>query len=304
LTKLFSIKLAKKTYVIGEKVKGVLEFHGKKDTKVPDFSFSVCGEEATKITIGNQTFSASNTIFYEDLSHSLSSTPGCSYENKVILISKEINEIPFEFSVPKDALESYQGKYANISYVVSAKQDKSRLFQRINEKAFFGVGKISQRNELPQRRIVKKEADNGIVLYLEVQTDSLFPGETLNGSLSVNNPNMKKIKSAEIVLKGIEFSIGQEDQEIEIDTGFGISFSRKLKNKKGEEKKEKRTELDKFRIALDWNSSDSVPFEFDLPADLKRSYMGMYSNYSWLLEGIVNIAWSRDPHVEIPIQII
>ena len=92
--------------------------------------------------------------------------------------------------------------------------------------------------------------------------------------------------------------------QIEIDPGFGISFGYNRKNKKGKKKKEMTTKTQEYKIDIEWNKGDSMPFELSLPTEIKKSYTGKFSKYFWILEAKLDIAWSKDLHVETDIEII
>jgi hypothetical protein len=302
--KALNITLDKEQYLVGETVKGTLNIPANKDIRLPNFKFAVYGAEKTKITLGREVFSSSNVFFDQDLSSFLTYKQGLVYQGGTLEISKGLKQIPFEFIIPKYSLPSYKGKYTHIDYIICAKQDKQRILPHVNEKLSFKVANFENGKIISDNKVVIDTGNKDISLKMELERNSFYAGEKVKGKLIVINPVKKKIKSAQIILKGSEYAVGQEGSEIEIDTGFGISFSYNRKNKKGEKKKEMTTKTQEYKIGIEWNKVDSMPFELSLPTEIKKSYTGKFSKYFWILEAKLDIAWSKDLHVETGIEII
>ena len=70
----------------------------------------------------------------------------------------------------------------------------------------------------------------------------------------------------------------------------------------------KRTEIyPNYQEKAEWNKGDNssiIPFETHVPKDIRRSYLGKYSDYYWLLEAKVDIPWSDDLYDRAIIQIV
>jgi hypothetical protein len=125
----FDIKLEKAGYIASEEAKGSLIISTDSHWKLKNFKFCVQGEEnswKTTSSYDGQTSTThreqvSDTFFFEDLSaifwESLKIKP--SYEGEFELEKGQWN-IPFQFTIPASALESYHGIDATISYKVTA----------------------------------------------------------------------------------------------------------------------------------------------------------------------------------------
>ena len=71
----------------------------------------------------------------------------------------------------------------------------------------------------------------------------------------------------------------------------------------------KSTEIrPKYKEKIEWNEAGDntsvIPFEIHIPKEIRRSYLGEYSEYYCLLEAKVEISWSDDLYDRVIIQII
>jgi hypothetical protein len=64
------------------------------------------------------------------------------------------------------------------------------------------------------------------------------------------------------------------------------------------------TAMDKYDTDVKWKEGISVPFKIDLPTRIKRSFVGKFSRYLWVLDANLNILGGRDFHVKTEIQVI
>jgi hypothetical protein len=114
------ITLERNEYAAGETAKGTLVISAEKDFKVRGFEFSVSGEERVEIKLEDSTYKQSNIFFSKDLSHFLNSigTKVGDDDNKMLEVAGGNWKVPFEFTIPVYALESYEGEYAKIFYKI------------------------------------------------------------------------------------------------------------------------------------------------------------------------------------------
>ena len=130
------ISLERNKYAAGETVKGILTISEDKEFKVQSLELSVSGEERI-IEISDEksfetrriTAQVSNIFFSKDLSHFLNSigTKVKDDDNDNMLqVPGGITKVPFEFTIPDDALESYEGKYAMTIYKIEAAANMPR----------------------------------------------------------------------------------------------------------------------------------------------------------------------------------
>jgi hypothetical protein len=118
------IWIDKNTYDAGETAKGTLIIKANSSLKVQKFTFSVGGKERYLEEIkknrrgivrglGRGTETEKYYIFFfDDLSSFIESTSSLSHIDDKMEIPLGSTAIPFHFSIPPDALESYRGKHA------------------------------------------------------------------------------------------------------------------------------------------------------------------------------------------------
>lgn len=123
-------------------------------------------------------------------------------------------------------------------------------------------------------------------IRLELEGDDMntfSPGETIRGKITIENSKKLNIRKIEVILGAIEFVQAQ-----------GVK---------------KRTEIHpKYKEKIEWNEVDDnssvVPFQMHIPKEIRRSYLGEYSEYYCLLEAKVDIPWSDDLYDRAIIQIV
>jgi len=123
------IKLEKNTYNSGETVKGKLLIMANKALQVRKFNFSVLGKKRYEEQGGGMYGSWSekyDMFFLEDLSGFLKSIDASAQRNNNIQIPEGEFAIPFHFSIPSNAIESYHGRDIRIEYEVRIDADRGR----------------------------------------------------------------------------------------------------------------------------------------------------------------------------------
>lgn len=112
------------------------------------------------------------------------------------------------------------------------------------------------------------------------ENEVYFPGQILRGKVvvpSLQNPEeeetKKNIRGLRITLTGIEHA-----------NAGGLQRVTTI------EKHEKDVDI----ISSNGENDINFPFEFQIPNQVRQSYIGKYSEYFWGLEAKVNIAWSSD----------
>src|SRR5690242_16271771 len=124
----YELVLEKSTYRPGEAVKGKINFANSRSIKLLDMEMHVFGEERADIFIkGDGAKNAVdierrliNVFFKKDLTMFL---------NQLIIVNSmstnrledDSNSMPFEFTLPNDALESYAGENVQIAYRIIIK---------------------------------------------------------------------------------------------------------------------------------------------------------------------------------------
>jgi hypothetical protein len=235
-------------------------------------------------------------FFSKDLSQFLNSigtkTVGDEDNDNMLQVPGGITKVPFEFTIPDDALESYEGKNAMTIYKIEAAANMPRRLD-IGKSLSFNVFNQKRNNMKFDRAIreeIKEKTNSGIRLELEGGDDknnTFSPGEIIRGKIIIEDSKLSpKIRKAELILGAIEFVQAQG--------------------------KKKRTEIfpnykEKVKGKIEWNKDDNssiIRFETHIPKDIRRSYLGKYSEYYWLLEAKVDIPWSDDLSASTIIQIV
>jgi hypothetical protein len=139
----FQINLERNQYAAGETAKGTLVISAGRVLQLRGLKFYVCGVEISSITEVKEyasqiaaiprTYKESANFFYEDLSTFLLKSIGNiirsddddSSGNRLLEVPKGVWKIPFEFTIPKYAYESYNGKYVSIIYGIIFTADKA-----------------------------------------------------------------------------------------------------------------------------------------------------------------------------------
>ncbi len=215
----FDLSLERNQYAAGETAKGKLIISARrKGLQLRGLKFYVCGEEISRITerkeYGSQafalptTYNEFNTFFYEDLSAFLlksieniivrldDDSHGDSTSNR-LEVPKGVWKIPFEFTIPKYAYESYNGKYVSIIYIIIFTADKA-WGKDVKEKMPFT---IFNHNTMPSDDTIKDWGTDISVegegvdlrLYLEDSKNTFSPGDNIKGKLIVENSSGKRI---------------------------------------------------------------------------------------------------------------
>jgi Arrestin (or S-antigen), N-terminal domain len=293
----FQISLERDEYAAGETAKGTLVISADENFKLRGFEFYVCGLENTDITLVKQyvmqtppiprTYRESDVFFYEDLSTFILKSIGniVKFDNGTTLkVPQGVWKVPFEFSIPKYAYMSYNGKNVSIIYGVIVRADKAWR-KDINTEAYFTV---FNPNRLPIDDNMKdwwgtdiKIEKEGIKarLYLQDNKNIFSPGDTIKGNLTVENFSGKRISNAKIILSGME-SVSASDNS---KTSTIEAYEQKVEFKEGD---------------------NSVLFEIQIPKEVNRSYRAVYSKYYWEIALKLDISGSRDLETWTNIQIV
>ena len=178
------IRLEKNTYNAGEIAKGTLLIKADKSLKVRKLKFSVCGkeryEEYRNVNIWMEIDKKEGRVekydifLFEDLSPFLKSIYSFPHNDDSIEIPQGSFAIPFHFSIPHNALESYQGKDARIVYEVEFSIDMGRWKRDYHNTLSFEVLNLEMTYTFGDRLYLgkeqeKKEGKPYLSLELEIE---------------------------------------------------------------------------------------------------------------------------------------
>ena len=195
--------------------------------------------------------------------------------------------IPFHFSIPPDALESYRGKHARIKYEVEVHVSMGR-WKRDSRTLTFEVTNPSMTYTFGDALYFGKEREKKgsqpyMRLELETKNDrgaipKFSPGEIIKGLLIIENGGLRRIKKTMIQLFGVEHTKWRRSRII--------------------------CETIKEEIRYEHNKDmDTIAFGIQIPKKAKRSYGAKHSEYYWLLETKVDLSDSPDIHAKRVIQV-
>jgi hypothetical protein len=294
------IWLEKNTYDAGETAKGTLLIKADSRLKVQKIKFLVCGKERyleeTKRNrrgivggLGRSRETEKYDIFFfEDLSPFLNLTSSFSHIDEKIEISEGSTAIPFHFTIPSNALESYRGKYARIAYDVEVRVEMGR-WKRDGYVLTFEVKNPKMTYAFEDSLYLDKEEekrDDQLPLRFELEAKNntsdipkFSSGEIIQGRLMIENVGIRRVRKAVIQLYSVEYSKWRNSRIIS-------------KNIKEEIKYDKNRDM------------DTIAFGIQIPKNVKRSYNAKHSEYYWILETHVEISNSPIIHTKKVVQIV
>ena len=299
-TEKLSIYLEKLQYHLGETVRGKLLVSTNKDSRARAFRFVAEGKEETRIVVRHtdhhgsdksytrsterkQTYTDSDTFFRQDLFEFVSANePFAKESGDGITIIKGKHEIPFEFVIPSNALESYSGKNAWIRYTVKATIDK-KLRGDLNESISFGVtGKGDHSgNVTPNPIVISDQNSKGLVIALEVEESTYNAGDNLHGmvTLQSDNDDAANIRGIQILITATEYA-----------TASGQTKT--------------NTVDERTHIIAQWEYNKPLPFEMRIPQSAPKSYVGRYSELYWTIKAKVDMPMGFDLNASSRIEIL
>ena len=210
------LTLERNEFAAGETAKGTLVISAEKNFKVRGFEFSVSGEERVEIELENSTYKESNIFFSKDLSNSLTSigtkvVRDDDNNDTILEVAGGNWKVPFEFTIPLYALESYEGEYAKIFYKI--KTTVNRAWREDVEANLSFTVYNHKRQYIKFERAITEEViekrESPIRLELEEKEDddnnTFSPGETIRGKITIENAKISNIRKIEVILGAIEF---------------------------------------------------------------------------------------------------
>jgi Arrestin (or S-antigen), N-terminal domain len=138
-------------------------------------------------------------------------------------------------------------------------------------------------------------------IRLELDKTIFSQGEKIYGRIVLMNITQPdKIRKIEIVLSGIEFATidteGTINQAVNLMQGLQ-PVDLCCQNKMEEYTKE-------IEIPKKERDNIIIPFEFQIPKQVKRSYTGKYSKFYWLVDAKIDLKGMVDSHTDEEITII
>jgi len=301
------IKDLKKQYSEGEIVEGTLTISIDEDVKPREIRFSVYGEENTNLSLDDPTnyYSESNVFYSEDLSDFSkliwNKSPSSGGADRGI--PQVTHNIPFQFTIPEWAPESYSGKHVWITYRIKANMDLPNKYD-VNKEAYFDVlnshkspknsdstifveaDKTSSTTAILESQQTR-EKEGGIRLELEKYSHEYYKGEIITGKIIIENDAelTKNLRNIEITLKSLEYATAQGRHQM--------------------------SAIQKYLKIIDWKMGKGeegkniiIPFDIQIPQEAIKSYVWTLSEYYWVLEAKINVKFGPDLHAKAMVTVI
>lgn len=276
--------LEREQYNVLETVKGVLILSTEKGCSIRDIRFAATGSEITRITVrrgsmddrSTKTYSESNMFFVQNLLQFWSSAGAIRPSKDGITIDPGRYQIPSSPVLPENVPQSYNGRYATIEYKIGVVVDRQNKWDVRKEVTFAVINHTKGSNMSSSGDIAETFLPFGksVDAALEFDQQTIYTsGQRIEGRVVIlKDLRGKKVNGVEIMLRQIEYAKAQERKSSEIMTEW--------------KQKVEATNDDK-----------RIPFQFIVPADVQPTYIGKISKIIWVLEGKINLSWSKDIHL-------
>jgi Arrestin (or S-antigen), N-terminal domain len=262
--------LDKPFYLPGQRIQGQVRLNLKNNTDIKSLAVYLQGIEETHFYLREKrggNFKSSRAMANTGLWLSQQAT-----------IPEGTTVFPFIFDTPPDALSSYAGKHANVTWKLSAKA--SIGWRRDLEQEFFLV--IANNSSIPPTPLVVENPETQPKIRLSLSSNVYQPGETIGGKFTLLDQG--KTRAVRIQLSMDEYA-----------TGHGASGDRSATE----------TILVGNPLVFSENLTPALelPFQIPLSPQSPCSYKGNYSSITWYLQATLDIPHGRDINLNLPFQV-
>jgi len=264
------VRVDKPFYLPGERLQGQVQLNLKHPTKIRSLEISFQGTEnvhfTTKHTKYSTTYKATNPMVGTGIRLSGQTTVPAGTTN-----------FPFTFDIPPDALPSYLGKAAKVTWMLSAKADVP--WGGDLKQVVYPIVVNPFRRQAVDVAFENQEASPRI--RLELSSNVYQPEETVEGKLVVLEAgNMRAVR---LQLFLLEQAAGQGKV-------MGTTSGSSVENMQMGE-------------TLEWPRDNllaarEVPFRIPLSPQTPCSYAGKYSSIEWYLCATLDIPHHGDIHLD------
>lgn len=385
----FEICLDRQVYNAGENVSGILRIVVYKNVHARKLRLVAEGVEKTSIEVASSsntssTYTETDIFFSKDLTDVLSglnnnnTNNSRSKEEFIDVIGNGVLEVPFNFTIPVDALPSYNGKGAKITYHIKATLDRENWIDK-NKTEYFQVKNsihlvrskdsdvVGEKTDFDDRTnhkdaIIDEKLDSSMIdkasnQKIQKRTDSFdfrkynfnyhwyrkkysnqdnrvlielvnernmninensvkmdtrkcnrfFQGKEINGNVTMKKDLLAdKPSKLEVTLTGVEYASANIYNTISETEAYELELIPKesvLSNSPGKIFTEiyHGNDAHTKNLPLDYVV---IPFSLKIPDVKNKSYLAKYSEYIWVLDIKINIAFSKDIHSKEIIAIV
>ncbi len=189
---------------------------------------------------------------------------------------------PFVFEIPPDALPSYVGQFAHVTWKLSAKADipwgsdlSKELFVKVMNMLPSQPSPVAVENPEPRPKI-----------RLTLSSNFYQPGETIMGNLALPEPGNLRSLRAQLCInerstgKGTLMGLTSDTVTQTLPIGNEMTYSRD-----------------------DLLRASEVPFQIPLSTDAPCSYNGTCSSIHWGIMATLDIPHADDYHLSLPFTV-
>lgn len=279
-----SIELPKEAYLPGEIIKGTVRLDLEKSVKARAVKLRIIGLEKTSVTVG----SGDDRHTYRERYYIL--------KNDIILHSPSYDDdleldpgnyaFWFEFILPGDALPSYRGTNASVTYTLEARVDVPWWLDIVKKRSIF----VFRNREVLRlltapARFNSDNFINGVgnkpCFGVELVKTGFIAGETIEGTIAVYNMAASKIRKIYIKLLGEELATACGHRETRIQSKQEIEIP-----------------------VCDMMEGVAKVFFLQIPNNAPSSYEGRYSNFRWGVFVGLDIPFGFDVKALYPIEVL
>lgn len=294
----FDIDVEKKYYRPGEQVKGTLVFHNAKSFIAKETVFKAFYVKGTEYAFHRDIYSEGGMVtncfdfMNYGLSNYLSSIKTNLLPDRKIEIPKQDVEMPFEFTIPCDALESYGGSTISVSYSINAIIDRFSFWSDPISKTVSFLVIPNYSIYRTERKIVDIQLQTGFFSVrgkIEIE-GILHRGTKVKAKLFTE----EKVRSLSFRLLPIEYAtidgksyrstrsldIHKCDQKIELSCLTNIERS----NEK----------IEQIGMSSNNDKVGIIPFEIYVPENIRSSYSGHISQLQWKMHFKLDLPDKKD----------
>ena len=267
------IELPRSSYFTGDVVSGVVVLETTRETSTRGLTLDVLGRESTEIERG----SGDDRRTYRSRSDHVAWRVPLAPEG---VVAPGVYRYPFEFQIPVDALPSYAGTHAKVEYSVTARFDVPWWPDAVFALPLF-VYFARESIRTFSRPVRFRSGEGGPEIYFELDGDRFFAREILGCRITLLGTGEHRIRRVYVRLVGGERARADNVEE---------SGTRVI------------SQVDIPMAAV--RIGEPFTFELPIPAEVRSSYRGTYSYYSYVLRLGLYIAWASDIVAETPIVIV
>lgn len=266
--------LDKPFYLLGQKIQGQVQVKLDHDTSVRSLDIFFQGVEGVQIVVGSGKSRRVYKSSIEIVNTSVQLLPKATMQEGT-------TNFPFAFDIPSDALPSYVGKFAHITWKLSAKADLP-WGRDLRKELFIKVMNAQPPQPFPA---VGENPESEPRIRLALSSNFYQPGETITGRLALPVPGNLRSVRAQLTIderatgKGTLMGLTSDTVTSPLPIGDQLTCTR------------------------DDLLAGEVPFQIPLSADAPCAYDGTCSSIQYGIIATLDIPHGRDIQLRLPFTV-